>query len=525
MRLRTGQWPRLLTGMGMRPPLYLPLLTLTVYLFWRGYDYGISDQDEVLPYLMRLMDASLYQLDWFVNVQLESFGPRTLFVFVAWLPAKLFGPYATILIFYVASWFGTSMALYTLGLQLTRERLAATICVVTILLLTPKFTLGGNDLVTWILTPSIPAWTLGLWGLVFFVRGRPMHAAILMGLACWMQALVGLQIAMVCALLLLWRHGWTAARPYLFTGTFTLAALPALGPLIWFQLTRPHPDGPWSYFYMLFEFRAPHHYMPTSFTPESAFGFAVLLVLGLACFGRMPHVYSTLIRRSLIVIAGLCALSLLCSELLRVDTITKLQLFKLTVLVKVFCVIMVSNVVAQLIQRFSRRTVTFFFDHGHFALGATILIAATLLIVSPDALGIRQAPTTNPAEQVAAWARESTDKDAVFAVPPHWAHFRSQAQRAIVVNFKAIPFHQPYMTQWFTRLLDMAPVTPPRRGGLNLISALDSAYLALPSEKIHRLSTTYGFQYIVRQEADAPDNFQTVYQAGPWTVWRVNPQP
>ena len=268
----------------MRPPLYLPLLTLTVYLFWRGYDYAISDQDEILPYLMRLMDASLYQLDWFVNVQFESFGPRTLFVFVAWLPAKLFGPYATILIFYVASWFGTSMALYTLGLQLTRERLAATICVVTILLLTPKFTLGGNDLVTWILTPSIPAWTLGLWGLVFFVRGRPTHAAILMGLACWMQALVGLQIAMVCALLLLWRHGWTAARPYLFTGTFTLAALPALGPLIWFQLTRSHLDGPWSYFYMLFEFRAPHHYMPTSFTPESAFGFAVLLVLGLASF-------------------------------------------------------------------------------------------------------------------------------------------------------------------------------------------------------------------------------------------------
>ena len=154
-----------------------------------------------------------------------------------------------------------------------------------------------------------------------------------------------------------------------------------------------------------------------------------------------------------------------------------------------------------------------------------MLIAATFLIVSPDALGIRQAPTTDPAEQVAAWARESTDKDAVFAVPPHWAHFRSQSQRAIVVNFKAIPFHQPYMTQWFARLLDMAPVTPPRRGGLNLISALDSAYLALPNEEIHRLSSTYGFQYIVRHEADAPENFQLEYQADPWTVWRVNPQP
>ncbi|MCY4158911.1 MAG: hypothetical protein OXF48_04810 [Bacteroidetes bacterium] len=525
MQIRTGRWQRLLTGMGMRPPFYLPLLTLTLYFFWRGYDYAISDQDEILPYLMHLLDPSLYRSDWFVNVQTETFGPRTLFVWIAWLPAKLFGPYATILGIYVASWFGTSMALYALGLQLTRERLAATICVILALLLPPKFTLGGNDLVTWILTPSIPAWTFSLWGLLHFVRGQTGRAALLMGIATWIQALVGLQTGLICTLMLLWKHGWSVRRPSMFAGWFTLSALPALGPLIWFQFSRPHPDGLWSYFYILFEFRAPHHYMPSSFPLESVVGFTVLLVLGLAVFSQLPKVHHMLVRRSLIVIGVLCIFSFLCTEILRIDPITRLQLFKLTVLVKVFCVILIANALSRMILKFCRRTLTAFFDHGHYAFGGTLLIAATLLLISPDALGIRPTSVSGSAEQVAVWARDSTEVDAVFAVPPQWAHFRSQGQRAVVVSFKAVPFHQPYMTQWFTRLLDMAPISPPQRGGAPIMSVLDSAYFALPVQEIQRLAEKYNFEYIVRKEAKAPEGFESAYQVGSWNVWRIKPRP
>ena len=204
--------------------------------------------------------------------------------------------------------------------------------------------------------------------------------------------------------------------------------------------------------------------------------------------------------------------------------VTRLQLFKLTVLIKVFCVILVSNALAQLILKFYRRTLTVFFDHGHYALGATALITATLLIISPDALGIWPASEKSPAEQVAVWARDSTEIDAIFAVPPGWDHFRSQAQRAIVVNFKAVPFHQPYMTEWFTRLLDLAPITPPQRGGAQFIAALDSAYMSLPPPEIQQLATKYGVDYIVRQKGTGPDGFEPVYQAAPWTVWRIKPE-
>ncbi|MCY4000534.1 MAG: hypothetical protein OXF84_06990 [Bacteroidetes bacterium] len=522
MLFRTDRWQRLLTGMGMRPPMYLPLLTLTIYLFWRGYDYAISDQDEILPYLFHLLDPSLFQLDWLVNAQLETFGPRTLWVHIAWIPAILIGPYAAVLCIYVASWFGTCHALYLLSLQFTRERIAATLCVIVAMLMTPQFTLGGNDLVTWIYTPSMSAWTLSLWGLVFFVRGQTIRSSLLIGIGTWIQALVGLQMAIICAIFILWRHGFHGKRVYLFAGCFTLFALPALGPLIWGQLTLAGFEGAWSYFYVLFEFRGPHHYIPSSFALESVFKFSFLLGAGLATFRFLPEVHRSLVRRLMIIIGGLCVLAYISAEIWPVEVVTKLQLFKLTVLVKVFSVILLCNAIAKLILRFYKHGFSSFFDHGHYALATTVLLCSMLLLISPDALGIRPVTESAP-EKVAEWARDSTDVNAVFAVPLGWDHFRSQARRAIVINFKAVPFHSSYMNQWFARLMDLAPIDPPHRGGGPIIAQLDQAFFSLTRQQILDLHIKYGFDYIVTQQETMSDEFQLAYQSGPWIVWRIKP--
>lgn len=525
MQLHSGWRFRQLMSSSIGPPVYLPLLTLSIYLFWRGYDYAISDQDEVLPYLFHLLDASLFQFDWFVNAQLETFGPRTLFVHITWLPAKLLGSYVTIYCIYVASWVATAQALYSLGLQLTRERLAATLCVIIALLLTPKFTLGSNDLVTWILTPSIPAWSLSLWGLVFFVRGQVVRSALFLGISVWIQALVGLQVLMICMLVLVWKDGLFSKRLYTFLGLFVIFALPALVPLIWYQLMQPNQESLLSYFYILFEFRAPHHYIPTSFDLQSVIRFACLVGFGLATIRLLDNAHRKLVLRALMIITIFCVLAFLGAEVWESDFITKLQLFKLTVLVKVFCVICVSNAIAKLILQFHRRLVNAFIAHSIYVLGFTLVIVGTLALLSPDALGIRPSETSVPKEKISEWARDSTSIHSIFAIPPGWGHFRSQAQRAIVVNFKAVPFHEPYMTQWYTRLLDMAPIDPPYRGGGPIISNLDSAYFSLTSQQIQTLSSKYGFEYIVRHDSSPVDDFETIYRVSPWTVLRINPKP
>ena len=526
MLQKAGVWPRRLTGMGMRPPLFLTLLSLSIFLLWRGYEFAISDQEEFLPYLLHLLDPTLYAHDWLIDLQTREFGPRTLFVYLTWLPASLVGPQAAYAILYCLAWWGTASGLYTLSLLVTRERLAAAIAVILALIFTPKFTLGGNDLVTWILTPSVAAWPLSLWGIVFFVRGKLARSALFFGLATWMQALVGLQPVLVLGLLLLWRHGLSDSRLWTFAGLYTLCALPALGPLVWFQLAgTPAVD---SYFFYLAEFRAPHHYLPLSFTRISAMGFALLLLVGLVYFNQLPDAHKPFVRRILLLIAGVCLISLIGTEVWPVDTIMKLQLFKLTVVAKVLLVICVANGAAGLILKMARRHVQAFFDNGHYALGATLLLAATLIIVSPDSLGLDRGPVTgsSPApEQIAEWARTSTDREAIFAVPPQWAEFRSQSHRAIVVNFKAIPFHPPGMAAWFERLTDMAPIDPDRPGGFAIMPVLDEAFLALTEDQVRELANKYKFRYIIRSYMDAPEGFEVVFTAGPWAVWEVLADP
>ncbi|MDE2957573.1 MAG: hypothetical protein OXU68_11295 [Bacteroidota bacterium] len=527
MRHLARNWPRQLTGMGMRPPLFLTLLTLTIYLVWRGYDFAVSDQEEVVPYLLHLLDPTLFANDWLVGIQTAQFGPRTLFVWMTWLPARLIGPEATFAILYCLSWWGTASALYSLSLQLTRERLAAAVAVLLALIFSPKFTLGGNDLVTWILTPSVAAWPFALWGLIFFVRGRMLQCAVCLGAATWMQALVGLQPALLLGLLLMWRRGIINRRLWTLVGVYTACALPALGPLVWLQLTGNTPADGYSLFYVLAEFRAPHHYLFTSFTVISALGFMLLLAVGLVYFSQLPEAHKPMVKRLLLLIAGLCLASLLLTEVWPVDFVMKLQLFKLTVIAKVLLIICVANGAAALILAAARHHVEAFFNHGHYVLGATLLLVATLVLVSPDALGLRPGPVTgdSPAEeQIADWARTSTDKDALFAVLPQWAGFRSKSHRAIVVNFKAIPFHPPEMAEWFRRLLDVAPIDPPKRGGLAIMPVLDGGFLALTDDEVHRLAERYDFQYIVRPHKEAPDGFEMVYAAGDLAVWAVVPR-
>lgn len=510
--------------MGMRPPLFLTLLTLSIYLIWRGYDFAISDQEEVLPYLLHLLDPSLLANDWLVGVQTGQFGPRTLFVWMTWLPAHLLGPETAFAALYCLAWWGTASALYSLSLLLTRERLAAAIAVVLALVFTPKFTLGGNDIVTWILTPSVAAWPFSLWGLVFFVRGRIWQSAVCFGAATWMQALVGLQPALLLGLLLLWRHGLKNRRLWALIGAYTACALPALGPLVWLQLTGEASAEGYSLFYMLAEFRAPHHYLFTSFTAISALGFGLLVLVGLVYFSLLPEASKPLVRRLLLLIGGLCLLSIIFTEVWTVDFVMKLQLFKLTVIAKILLVICAANGAAKLILSVARRLVEAFFNHGHYVLGATLLLVASLILISPDALGLRPGPVTgdSPAsEQIADWARTSTERDAVFAVLPQWAAFRSQSHRAIVINFKAIPFHPPEMAEWFRRLLDIAPIEPPRRGGFAVMPVLDDAFLALSDDEVQTLADQYNFQYIIRPHADTPNGFEVVFTAGELTVWAV----
>ena len=501
-------------------PFFVPVATILVFLLRRDYGFGFSDQDEIIPYLLQLLDASLFTADWFVAYQSSSFGPRTGFVWLMLPLAKLLGMHSAFLLVYLASFAASACAVYALAHELLRDKVAAAASVAAVMLLTPKFTLGGNDLIASMLTPSVAAWSLALWSIVLFVRGRPVRSAVLAGLATWLQALVGLQAALLLGVLLLW-SGFRSRTPYIFALAYASVALPALAPIAVQQLLpTASAEGP-GLFYTLFEFRAPHHYLFTSFTRISAAGFGMLVVLGLAGYrfvrSHMRADCRRFVMRSLVVVACAGVISIVGTEVVPLSAVAKLQLFKMTVSAKVILAVLFCGAVARGLPRGLRAVGDALMDHSHYVSAATFLAAATLLTASPTVLGLRPEPVP-PLES---WARRATPQEAIFAVPPSWDGFRSRAHRAILINYKAFPFLPGLEAEWLERLTAAAPITLPERGYASIQDSLDQAFLRLPASDLRALWRRYGVRYFVRNQELSATDFEVAYEDGPWRIYRI----
>jgi hypothetical protein len=97
----------------------------------------------------------------------------------------------------------------------------------------------------------------------------------------------------------------------------------------------------------------------------------------------------------------------------------------------------------------------------------------------------------------ARWAARHTPADAVFLVPPSLGIFRLVAARAIVVDFKAFPFQDRAMEEWYRRLLDCCGPVPPGTVGFAAMAAMDENYRRLGDADLDRLATRYGASYAV----------------------------
>ncbi|MFQ5569716.1 MAG: DUF6798 domain-containing protein, partial [Rhodothermales bacterium] len=512
---------------------------LLLYFLRFGYDYGTSDQDEVLPLLLHRLDPEVLAQDWFILTQAAGFSIRTYFVSMLEVLSWLLPVWLSVLLLYVAAWLLIAAAVYALGYAFTRNRPAAAAAVIGALVLTPQWTLGGNDLVHSMLVPSMWGWALGLWGLVYFLRSKPGRAAVLLGLATWMQALVGLQLAGLLGIVYLWRF-LEKRIPFrtilVFGGLYLMTALPSLGPLVLQQLTETAPvesQGMPSMFYILAQFRIPHHYLFFSFPLRSLLKFGGLVVLGgtsFALLSRRQILYQAHFLVKSFVIMGISYLvTFLFTEMVPVLFVAQLQLFKTTVLAKLLCIIVICGLgTVWLPSHISTLLSTLLKDR----LWTLVLLLGTYLFVSGGLLfegdWVREkvgpfAREGTPQEQVEVWARTQTPRDAVFAVPPSWAHFRAQAQRAMVVSFKAFPYRNPANYQWFERLTTLAPLDLPDRATPALQNTLDASFLGQSAAALRHLADEYGFSYVVRSiPLDTVNtSFELVYSSDDWRVYHL----
>ena len=526
-------------------PFHLLLGIFGLYIFRFGYAYGYSDQDEFLPYLMHTLDPSLFTTDWFVQTQLKAFSVRAYFVYLLLAPSALFSIPIAVAIFYLACWFGTAIGLYKLALHISNNRLASTLSVAVLLVFTPFWTLGGNDLIHSMLVPSMLGWSLGIWSVFFFLKSRILLSAAMLGMATLFQALVGLQLGLILGLVMIIEFILRCNRPikdiFRFGVMYLLCASPALIPLFYQQFTTTPPpinaqivQTP-SLFYIMAELRNPHHYLFHSFSTLRVVQFGLIFIVGIAGIytsNRYIKGFPTLLITSILgIITSLCVVAYLGTEVYHNVTVAKLQLFKMTVLAKVFLVIAICTALALLpSHNVQSRVEQLLFDRPHKFIAAFIIGYAMLIVVLHNRFESKVYPFSNSfnnATSVYEWITDNTPKTAIFAVPPSWSGFRISTQRGIVINHKAFPYKDKDNRTWFTRLHSLAPFDSTSRKDHRLLAQLDSAYESLSIHQVTQNIEKYEIDYIVRSSR-LDSAYTPLFSSSDWHVYearRPNQEP
>lgn len=530
-------------GSSLDPRWYVLPGALLLYILRFGYDYGTSDQDEVIPYVLSLLRPDLFSSDWFVQAQLAEFNVRTPFVWLLRAPAEMLPVWLCALLLYIALWLLLAGATWSLADRLTGSRVAAALSVVLVLIVTPQWTLGGNDLAHSMLVPSMAGWALALWGVLWALRGRLLLAGFLVGSAIWMQALVGLQVAGILGIWLLvrrWRYirnsdgdsSW--GNVLIFATTILVVAGPVMALLASRQIgaTAEAPSTP-SLFFIMAEFRVPHHYLPSAFGWASYLKFGAVALLGgasLTWLHRKRQLrHRVFVASALGVVLMLCLLGTIFTEVTPWLFGTQLQLFKSTVVAKLLCLVGFSGAVVFLLPRVVQTKLDAVLQLGWSGVALALSLWAlmiTCMVWPGSPLFHLNGPGSrlhSPEGSLLTWVQEETPVDAHFAVPPSWSQFRSYGQRSITVNFKAIPYSEPLIRDWFDRLLRWSPTDVSQPLPRALQQHLDQAYATLPPSTLLQHVRTYDVDFVVRplEAMSLPDPFERVFRNQAGVIYRV----
>jgi hypothetical protein len=185
----------------------LLLLLAVASVDFKGYRFGGSNQSLQLPHLKQLVDPALYAADPVI----ASFDGYVTFFFRALVPfVRVTGIEPLYFVLFVACRVALLAAIYALARLLLRSPSAALVACVLALGVVPS--LAGEQSHWPRLTHAEVATPMLLWALWLYLRGRPLLACALTGLAFDIHALYALYVsALIGADLLLSRRAGRSA--------------------------------------------------------------------------------------------------------------------------------------------------------------------------------------------------------------------------------------------------------------------------------------------------------------------------
>jgi len=112
-------------------------------------------------------------------------------------------------------------------------------------------------------------------------------------------------------------------------------------------------------------------------------------------------------------------------------------------------------------------------------------------------------------DEIAEFARQNTPEESIFLTPPMWGQFRLLARRAIVVDFKAFPFADTAILEWYDRITNCYGNSTV--AGFAMIDELNENYSGINDNTLLTLQENYSFSYAVLYNQTS-SNFEVIFQ-------------
>jgi len=496
-----------------------------------GYQFGVGDQIEELPIVLRAIDPTYLPGDFFLSAS-AAFNPRLFFAaFIAflarWASVEIVFFVLTVLV-HVALAGVSGLAAH----DLFKSRAAAFIAMVFVLTIPAHAPGSAALLIKSHLTPAVNATPLVLLAIWALLRRKIVLSALLAATAAMLHPLLGLEGGGVILLAFVFHavYDGTLFQRRILLRLF-IAALPlaiVMG-VWWFQVRGLERIPDEQFINILAYFRNPHHYVPSLFNPWGFVPFVIALIVGFAAWRwHRREMYDKRYQSNIIAllissILSMCVAGYVFVELIPVRIVVMAQIFRMLSVVYWLLFLLLAGYAGRHLER--RYQAQRIMKQRFVRLSWLTLLSVTgfVLIIVGNSLRdpvpqITLADLEGEIQDVAAFARLNTSEDAVFLTPPDWGAFRYLAERPILVDFKSFVFSDAAMVAWQQRLFDA--YGEPQSLGFAAQDEMVEQYHHIDDTRLLMLHETYRIDYAVLFRS-TPTALSSVYETPSYKIVRL----
>lgn len=505
-----------------------------------NYHFGGNDHIEQLPIIYRTNDPTYLTSDFFTNSS-SGFSPRFYYAQLISLLSNFIGiPW----LFFWGTLLSnciTSMLTFLIGKKVFNDANSGIIAS-ALVMFSPTIALGGDQVFyASLFTPTTLAFPLILLSFYFLLQKRIMLSVIITGIVSLIHVLIGLEYGLLFLSIYLihefLEHGGLKKIFLRFSLFLILILILFLLPNLIPHFNNKTTIDSSLFIEILANFRHPHHYLLSKIMTMKEIGrlVLILLMIPLLLGDWRKRTQSLFYQRTFQVTSVLLSIALLLGwvfvELIPSKFITSLQLFRILNFGKWLFLLLIANYFAMNLKNktFNLRVVLVLLLFGSLwfiseiswqkilvmgiIFGAHLFLLikefkVSLYVNSLAIIGMIMVTNsldypplqkyqkkylasnelTENQQNLTEFIRKNTSQESVFLSPHLFGFIRTEAKRAVVIDFKAFPFNETAMLDWYHRIENCYGLKE---------EAFVEVYRNLNDQKIQELQKKYAFNYVI----------------------------